>query len=139
MAWYFNSLLPACVFIFGANIAVAETFSCTLEPVTKSGWIPARVLVQFLEGHEMARIRASAEGGAAPAVMKRRSDSSYLLDWTPSRALMAKATELSSDRYRAVLNLGNLKVSLQVLTENMPGTLSPRGAGTCIRIDGSIP
>ncbi|MEQ3669761.1 hypothetical protein [Pseudophaeobacter sp.] len=135
MAGYLNSLLFATVTLFSGAGLAADTFTCTLTPVTTSGWIPSKVSMQFLESDETARIRASEEGGSMHAVLRRRSDDSYLLDWTPSRALAAKAAELSNDRYRAILNLGNLKVSLQVLSHALPGTLSPRGAGTCIRLD----
>jgi hypothetical protein len=135
----FYNVLLAKVLLLWAGLAAADSFSCTLKPVSKTGWIPARVLVQFQEGHQAARIQASDDGGPIPAAMTRRSDRSYLLDWTPSRAVVAKATELSNDRYRAVLNLENLKVSLQVLTGLAPGAHSLRGAGTCIRLDNTMP
>lgn len=131
MTGFVNSVFFVTVTLFGGSVVAADTFSCTLKPVTKSGWIPSQVSVQFLENRKAARIWASDEGGSVQAVLKQRSDSSYLLDWTPSRALAAKATELSNDRYRAILNLGNLKVSLQILSDRSSGARSPRGVGTC--------
>ncbi|WP_417713180.1 hypothetical protein [Pseudophaeobacter arcticus] len=137
MTGYLNSLLFATLTLFGGSAYAADTFTCILTPVTKSGWIPSRVLVEFLESGEDARIWASEGGGSVHAVLKQRSETSYLLDWTPSRALVAKATELSNDRYRAILNLGNLKVSLQVLSNFASGARSPRGVGSCMRVGDS--
>lgn len=137
MVNYVNSLLFSTIFLFGGSAVAADSFICTLKPVTKTGWIPERVAVQFKENRETASIRISEDRWPVSAVLKQRSSSSYLLDWTPSRALAAKATELSNHRYRAILNLGNLKVSLQVLSESVPGVRSPRGAGTCTKVGGT--
>lgn len=133
-------LLAAAALLGGASSASAsDTFRCSLTPLNQIGWIPEQVSVHFLEGRASAVIHTSEEGSTVHAVLKQRSKETYMMDWTPSPALAAKATELSSERYRAILNLGNLKVSLQILSDIFPGAWSPRGAGTCVRLDSTLP
>ncbi len=139
MAGYLNNLLFLTIAFIGSDAFASDAFTCSLTPLNKRGWIPAQVSVNFMEDRNSASIRTSEDGGTVHAVLVQRSNETYMMDWTPSPALAAKATELSSDRYRAVLNLSNMKVSLQILSDIWPSAWSPRGAGTCIRLDDTMP
>ncbi len=121
--------------LFGSQAFASETFVCSFHALSKASWIPPRVAMQFSEHRETARIWASNEGTPISAVLQKRSDSSYLLDWTVPRTAVAKATSLSADRYRVILNVDNLKVSLQVLAKKSAVAPSSRGVGSCIMVE----
>ena len=123
------------VMLFGSKVFASETFSCTFQSLSKDAWVPPKVSMQFSEHRKTARIWASGEGAPVSTNLEKRSDSSYLLDWTVPREIVAKATSLSADRYRVILNVDNLKVSLQVLAKKSAVAPSSRGIGTCIMVE----
>jgi hypothetical protein len=129
-----NRILLLAAFSGSAAFA-SETFLCTFQSLSKDAWIPPKVSMQFSEHRETARIWASDEGAPVSANLEKRSDSSYLLDWTVPRTVVAKATSLSANRYRVILNVDNLKVSLQVLAKKSAVAPSSRGVGSCIILE----
>ena len=92
----------------------SEVFTCDLVQLTKGGWIPSKVSLQFLENRKTARIWTTDDDAYSHTAVHWQSVNSILLDWTPSRAVAAKSADLSNDHYRVVFNESNLKLSFQV-------------------------
>lgn len=116
------------------NAEASETFVCQFVPLTKASWIPPQFAVQIFDDRKSARIWDAPEGSSVPVVLERRSESTFLLDWTVTPAALAKFPGMASERYQVMLNMRNLKVSLRVLSRLEHDGLSPRGAGTCVLV-----
>lgn len=135
MTGFLHKLAVSSVVFFATVAESSETYFCSFVALNKSDWIPPQVAMQLSDNRKSAQVWASEAGTPVAANMERRSDSSYLLDWTASRSFAAKATGLIGDRYRVILNVENMKVSLQVLSEIASVPHSSRGAGTCVLVE----
>lgn len=109
----------------------SETFLCQIVPLSNSSLVPSQVALELFDDRKSARVWDGFEGVSVPVVLEKRSESSYLLDWTVRPAVLEKFPDTASERYQVIFNLQNLKVSLLVLSRLEQGALSPRGVGKC--------
>lgn len=112
----------------------SETYLCRITPLTKDVWIPSEVAVQVFEEQKLARIWDVSSGGAVPVTVEQRSENTFLLDWTVAKATLAKFPGMGGERYQAMFNKQNLKISLRVLSGFEREGVTPRGAGTCVSV-----
>lgn len=143
MTRFLQGLLVLPIAYVGAAAEASETYFCSFTPLSKSAWVPPQVAMRLSDNRKSAQVWAIEETPPIAVEMAQRSDISYLLDWTASshtmvaeksdggRNLIADGEE-SQDRYRVILNVENMKVSLQVLSDATSDAQSSRGAGTCV-------
>ncbi|MEP1328036.1 hypothetical protein [Pseudophaeobacter sp.] len=121
-------------FMAWTTAEASETYLCRIVPLSKSSLVPSQVAMELFDGRKSARVWDGSEGVAVPVELEKRSENSYLLDWTVRPAVLEKMPGMAGERFQVILNLQNLKVSVLVLSRLEMGTLSPRGVGRCSRI-----
>ncbi|WP_027244072.1 hypothetical protein [Leisingera daeponensis] len=118
----------------GAASAADSSFRCNLEPISGDAWVPSKIAIDFFDDFNTAQITDAAFGVSVPAKVVKRSGSSYVLSWSlPGLAVLMESGE-AEPRFRAVLNMSNLKMSIQSIRLE-EGTTLPRGSGSCERVD----
>lgn len=118
----------------GATAAAGASFRCNLKPISGDTWVPSRIAIEFSDDFTAAQITDAAFGVSVPAKVVRRSRTSYALSWSlPGLAVLMESGE-AEPRFRAVLNMANLKMSIQSIRLE-EGMLLPRGSGSCERLE----
>lgn len=138
------SLAAALTLTAGASLG-SESFDCEVTPLTRSSWMPEQILFHFNRSYVNAQVEDKLSGRSETADVSRFSLMSVVLTWTePAEAARSPRKEhpewaappLPARLFRVVMNLENLKVSVQVGAERAGSGLI-RGAGGCTRLPGN--
>jgi len=129
-------LASACSLVFTSAFASA-TYDCAVTPLSRSSWMPQNYKIEFDRGFVQAKVVDTVMDRIETAIVRHRSPRSLVLTWD---AAMHNPVDddingdaVGSRRFRVVLNVDNLKMSVVVAPSHSVNKLV-RGAGRCYRV-----
>lgn len=119
-----------------ASPLAADIYRCTVTPFSDARWMPKEFLFRFNATRTQAEILNEDLARLSNVGVKRHSTSSLVMTWTKGITSPGGDGPAAEDRFRVVLNIDNLKVSVQVSEASDMGKLI-RGAGGCEMVEQS--
>lgn len=119
-----------------ASPLAADIYRCTVTPFSDASWMPKEFLFRFNSTRTQAEILDKDLASLTNIGVRRHSVSSLVMTWTKGITAPGGDGPAAEERYRVVLNIDNLKVSVQMSEASDAGSLI-RGAGDCLMAEQS--